>query len=592
MIRTENDMRKETAEENDSNITDSEDSFEESNEEDQDKEENRNGRKYNIINFGITNARSLWCKLFSMYDAFTELNMSFIVISETWFHDCPALTRIKCDAQTGYGLETIDYMRKPEGRRNRGGGVSIIFKKSRVSLKQFNVKRAGHEIVVASGKFINNTRQLFVIGVYISTRLTVKEVSKFINTVVEIITKIKSEARDPYIVIGGDFNSADPEQILEHFPDLQLASSLPTRGSAALDLLISNINKTIDEVNVRAPLTNSDGSSKSDHALVHFRARLEHQHAFTWKESYYRPMTCAQIRSAVSAITAMDWGKELPDFDSSPDVYVEKFHKVIVGTCERIIPWKKARVRSTDDPWITAGIRKKVRQRKGVYKREGRSRKWRRLKATSSYMTYRARKGFYDRAVKKMKQPGSLPFQAIKKLKDHENPASWSLPDLNPKAELSEILETSADFFSEISAEFTPLSESSMIQTYDKVLAPLSAADVEKGLKEMKKPKSYTSIDIPPDILVGCYHALAVALVPIMNRIREGKWWPKLWKKEEVTIIPKATHPSGLGQTRNISCTTIYSKLAESFMLDELKKEVSLSRQQFGGKKGCEPTFS
>ena len=57
-------------------------------------------------------------------------------------------------------------------------------------------------------------------------------------------------------------------------------------------------------------------------------------------------------------------------------------------------------------------------------------------------------------------------------------------------------------------------------------------------------------------------------------------------KKEFETIIPKKPNPEGLGDLRNISCTMLASKMYETYVLDWLKQEVKLRRNQYGGTKG------
>ena len=65
-----------------------------------------------------------------------------------------------------------------------------------------------------------------------------------------------------------------------------------------------------------------------------------------------------------------------------------------------------------------------------------------------------------------------------------------------------------------------------------------------------------------------------------------GQQWPSLWGTETVTLIPKVKNPDGLQQLRNISCTPLFSKCLESFLLEGLKQRVVLSPNQFGGIKG------
>lgn len=161
-----------------------------------------NNEKHNF-SFGITNARSLWSKMFSLYDFFVELELHCCIICETWFYDSPALEKLKCDALEGHSIGMIDYVRKREGNKNRGGGVSIAYHRGRFQLKKYNVKTNGHEIVVASGKIHNNTRPFYIIGVYVSTRLTKRQVEICLDTVNQAILKIKTEIKNPYIIVGG-----------------------------------------------------------------------------------------------------------------------------------------------------------------------------------------------------------------------------------------------------------------------------------------------------------------------------------------------------------------------------------------------------
>ena len=47
----------------------------------------------------------------------------------------------------------------------------------------------------------------------------------------EAILKIKNEATDPYLFVGGNFNNRDIEEAIGDYPDLAMAQSGATRGS-------------------------------------------------------------------------------------------------------------------------------------------------------------------------------------------------------------------------------------------------------------------------------------------------------------------------------------------------------------------------
>ena len=57
-------------------------------------------------------------------------------------------------------------------------------------------------------------------------------------------------------------------------------------------------------------------------------------------------------------------------------------------------------------------------------------------------------------------------------------------------------------------------------------------------------------------------------------------------EKEYQTVIPKKSPPSGPNECRNLSCTNLFSKVLETFVLQSLKSEVDVSEVQFGGMKG------
>ena len=79
---------------------------------------------------------------------------------------------------------------------------------------------------------------------------------------------------------------------------------------------------------------------------------------------------------------------------------------------------------------------------------------------------------------------------------------------------------------------------------------------------------------------------LSEPLELIFSKVYETVQWPKSWKSETVTLIPKKSSPTDLSQVRNLSCTPLFSKLLESFILEELRAKIPIHKVQFGGIKG------
>ena len=93
-------------------------------------------------------------------------------------------------------------------------------------------------------------------------------------------------------------------------------------------------------------------------------------------------------------------------------------------------------------------------------------------------------------------------------------------------------------------------------------------------------------IDIFPSLVTEYADLLAIPLCSIFNSILESGVWPRVWKQEFVTPIPKKKLPDSMDDLRNISCTALTSKIFESYLLEWLKEEVPLKSNQYGGVKG------
>ena len=66
----------------------------------------------------------------------------------------------------------------------------------------------------------------------------------------------------------------------------------------------------------------------------------------------------------------------------------------------------------------------------------------------------------------------------------------------------------------------------------------------------------------------------------IFNEIVKTLLWPLKWKTDYVTIIPKKSKPQEIGDLRNISCTKLFSKIMESFVLEWTSQVQPIWRHQ------------
>ena len=216
----------------------------------------------------------------------------------------------------------------------------------------------------------------------ICKRNKAKNSAECLELVAEAVLKIKMEFREAYIIIGVDLNNRSLEDAVADFNDVTVLDSPPTRGDAKLDIAACNFGGSIAAMTLSAPLETDDGQSRSDHMFLSYDFALKHKHDFRWVKYRVRTITDRSIQEYDEAMRKADWATR--DGESAQQT-TERLHKNIIDIVNKHLPWRNFKIRSTDDPWIDEPMRKKIRQRKEVFKRDqGRSKDWRELKAVTN----------------------------------------------------------------------------------------------------------------------------------------------------------------------------------------------------------------
>ena len=256
---------------------------------------------------------------------------------------------------------------------------------------------------------------------------------------------------------------------------------------------------------------------------------------------------------------------------------------------DKFFPLKSYSVKNTDDPWITDHYRKESRKCRNEYKKNGKSERYMKLKAENKEELAGLKKVFYDKECSKLTTPGShaISFNALKKFNTPSRPSSFSVLQLYPEKSEEQALEESAEFYNRLSSEFKQLEPEEVPSTdfnrNDKVI---TATEILKRLNVIKHPKSMVPGDLPPKLIPRLAQSVSPALADIFNCVSMSTW-PIQWRTEYQTIIPKKANPNDINDCRNLCCTNFYSKVLESFVLEQLLEEFSLSENQFGGIRGC-----
>ena len=502
-----------------------------------------------------------------------------------WLKDDSKLKEALMDLNEGENISMITHNRKTRnGRRTAGGGIAVAYNRTKISLSEIKIRRGKAELLCVSGKIPNISRRLVIIGFYLPPKINANRREDALSCMSDAIANVKSQFNDPYIVVTGDANKMSIADGISDYPDIIIHPTGPTRGGAYLDVVASNIRAEELSFEMRPPLETPEGI-RSDHNIILASAEIINSDRFK-KSTFF-----ARRRSKKADIKMKHWimREEWTVVYEKEDA--ESMTEAFVGLIEEkmndFYPIQRTVIKSTDPPWMTKEIKRRIRSRKRMYSKEERSDRWHGKKKETKRLVKEAKYNYYNKFVNLAKKTNDsgLYFKAVSRLKCREAPPVFSPCDLFPGVPESEVAERTADFFTGIADKFTPIS--GPLTTGEKHSEPrITKQMVEKRLRECRKPKGLLRGDVWPDILTDCAADFAAPLTHIFNASIEQRVWPSSWRLETVSVIPKKQHPATLSDTRNISCTPVFSKVLEFFVLGWLKEEVMPDANQYGGLPG------
>ena len=305
------------------------------------------------------NARSLCPKINSLLDYIEEMSATVSIVTETWLTDGKSLDDDLMDIEGGTGVRLLVRNRRPGARGTSHGGVALAFKKDMLELKQIDFRNDDdYEILVGLGSLPGHSRKVIVIGAYIPPNYTQARGQGCLDYLSDLVLEIKRRYRDPFIVIGGDFNQWSVGEALADYPDISEVRVGATREDQCLDRLFCSFGERVEAFRTLEPLENEDGSKKSDHRVSYFEAELPRASSFEWITYTYRYYNEESVKKFGEWLVLQDWSAVIGARTS--DEKTEVYQKMITGAIEDFFPLVTTRKKSTDLPWINWAIRKRI----------------------------------------------------------------------------------------------------------------------------------------------------------------------------------------------------------------------------------------
>ena len=196
--------------------------------------------------------------------------------------------------------------------------------------------------------------------------------------------------------------------------------------------------------------------------------------------------------------------------------------------------------------------------------------------------------------VKDLKEsnPGQW-YSKIKRMsgKDIKNAENILIPELEGKSDRTQA-EIIADHYSEISNSYKPLRKEEfqefLVQNCNSPPPTVEVDTIVKKIRKMNKKAATLEGDIPIKIIAEFAEELAFPLANIINESLIQGVYPKLWKVETVTPVPKLYPAEKLTDLRKISGLINFSKITDKILAEYLAEDMVMTRDssQYGNEKG------
>ena len=540
----------------------------------------QSGLRRDVFTIALINARSLKPKLDSLKITLNELCADVCLITETWFQNTPVINSAVQDFTQKTDYEILRHDRKT-GRR--GGGVAVCFNRHKINFTKAKIPPTKHEVYAAVGRRTGQRRKVVVLVVYVPPYYNADQNRSLMSYTNDALLAIKAKYDDPAILMGGDFNRRDFRLATSEHQDMKQVSLGATRGTAALDIIATNINESIIDNGTTEAIWNECGT-RTDHLTAYASFRMPRVPTYKIEKYSYRHLSEEAHLKFGKWLETIDWQPVLGT-DSANEA-TAALHSIFEQGLETAYEYKTRKKKTSEPEWMTDWLRQDIEDRRKVFKTDQkRSPRWKILKKKTAAAVKKRKKKLNDNILSKFENetnPGKF-FHHLHCLMGKNSGPRWSPTQMFPGEDAMTVSNKLAVFFNDISSQYQPLKEGQIPTTFNRQLPRLMVAEVSLRMKKSKKPSSTVPGDIPALLYNKFHDELAVPVTHIFNLITETAVWPAAWKMEYITVIPKSPSPTSPGECRNIACTNYLSKLYESILLEWSREEVRPKPNQFGG---------
>ena len=294
-----------------------------------------------LPSFYLINARSLPAKVDELQALLHCYPVEIIAITESWLHDDISDELI---AVNGFKIYRNDRC------HSHVGGVCIYLSVIIPCQRRYDLECSRFECIWLRLRPKRLPWPLCGIVICLicnpplSSAQDVRDLDEYL---IDSSDKLRNIYPDCGIVILGGFNNYDPKNLISTRGFNQVVHQ-PTRGSAILDLIVTNLHRMYEEPQMLAPL------GTSDHNIMHWTPVSKdvlNSNILNSKSAKY--LTRRYPRSGIDSfgrwMCSNNWFADL-GVHPSVDVLVSNFSSLVTNAIDKIFPLKTVKLHPTDKP--------------------------------------------------------------------------------------------------------------------------------------------------------------------------------------------------------------------------------------------------
>ena len=559
------------------------------------KRSNKFGEALTLPKICNINPQSVYNKRDEFITFVQQMEADVIFMSESWERPGQTLDVVLEPLQDHTVVSNVHQ------RQGRGGRPALI-----VNTKKYHIQNITQSVisipwgvevvwVILSPKEATSTStiQKIVCG-SIYQRPQVRSHGLLLDHITDVYNILTSKyPRGLHWILAGDTNKMKLDTILSLDTRLKQIVQTPTRLNPPeiLDPVLMTLSKYYTVPVCLPPLDSDNGETQSDHLTVWAEpiSAINNKPARITRKVKVRRLPQSgkdQLRRWISQQT---WDEVLSAESAHEQAMI--LQTMLMQKVDEYLPEKMVSVSSDDQPWFTPELKELDKKRKTEYRRHRKSARWRALNKSFKTKVAISKEKFYKRRVEDFKEgnPGQW-YSLLKRLcsADQLKSEQPECEEIKDKSD-QEQAELIADRFAAVSNEYSPVDADKIsIPAGGKPPPKFTPLDVLNQLMKLKAKKATAPEDIPSALIRENAEFICVPLSHILNTCVARGEYPRVWKIEAQTPIPKEYPVLKIEMLRNISILKNFNKVAETLlskvMVGDMKEQ--MDKSQYGNCKG------